>query len=72
VTFCLPRTLELTRLIWPEVDDWLAKMEAYRPESRVQRRDLAGPGFLRLLRILRTVVLQDSIGPRRPFPDHPI
>ncbi|KAN0070160.1 hypothetical protein V8E54_011741 [Elaphomyces granulatus] len=54
VTFCLPRTLELTRLIWPEVDDWLAKMEAYRPESRVQRRDLAGPGFLRLLRILRT------------------
>ncbi|KAN0074345.1 hypothetical protein V8E54_008282 [Elaphomyces granulatus] len=50
--------LELTRLIWPEVDDWLVKMEAYRPKSRrnrVQRRDLAGPGFLRLLRILKTV-----------------
>jgi centromere DNA-binding complex CBF3 subunit-like protein len=47
-------------------------MEAFRPHSRrnrVQQRDLAGSGFLRLLRVLRTVVLQDSA---RLFPDHPI
>jgi centromere DNA-binding complex CBF3 subunit-like protein len=50
-------------------------MEAFRPHSRrnrVQRLDLAGSGFLRLLRVLRTVVLQDSVGLRRLFPDHPI
>ncbi|KAN0087026.1 hypothetical protein V8E54_000714 [Elaphomyces granulatus] len=50
-------------------------MEAFRPNSqqnRVQRRDLAGSGFLRLLRVLRTVVLQDSVGLRRLFADHPI
>ena len=50
-------------------------MEAFRPHSRrnrVQRLDLTGSGVLRLLRVLRTVVLQDSVGLRRLFPDHPI
>ena len=79
-SFSLPRAEmepppELTRQIWPEVDEWLAKMEAFRPGSRhnqVQQMDLAGSGFLQLLRILRTVVLQDSIVLRPLFPDHPV
>lgn len=80
-SFFLPRASveppppELTQLIWPEVDEWLAKMEAYKPGSKrnqVQRRDLAGSGFLRLLRVLRTVILQDSVGLRQLFPEHPI
>ncbi|KAN0085565.1 Transcriptional activator of glycolytic enzymes domain containing protein, partial [Elaphomyces granulatus] len=79
-SFSLPRAEvepppELTRQIWPEVDEWLAKMEAFRPGSRynqVQQMDLAGSGFLQLLRILRTVVLQDSTVLRPLFPDHPV
>jgi hypothetical protein len=50
-------------------------MEAFRPGSKrnqVQRLDLAGSGFLRLLRVLRTVILQDSVGLRQLFPEHPI
>ena len=79
-SFFLPRASvepppELTRLIWPEVDEWLAKMDAFRPGSKcnqVQRLDLAGSGFLRLLRVLRTVILQDSVVLRELFPEHPI
>jgi centromere DNA-binding complex CBF3 subunit-like protein len=65
----------LTREIYPEVDEWLAEMEAFRPGSahnEVERHDLAGSGFLRLFRVLRTVFLQDSVILRPLFPDHPI
>jgi hypothetical protein len=50
-------------------------MEVFRPRSKhnqVQRLDLAGSGFLRLLRVLRTVILQDSVSLRQLFPEHPI
>lgn len=36
------------------------------------RDDLAGQGFLRLLKELRTIILQDSVLLRREFPDHPV
>jgi hypothetical protein len=50
-------------------------MEAFRPRSKhnqVQRLDLAGSAFLRLLRVLRTVILQDSVSLRQLFPEHPV
>ena len=51
------------RQVWSEVGEWLDKMEAFQPGSRrnqVERMDLAGSGFQRLLRVLRTVVLHRS------------
>src|SRR2546421_10843331 len=50
-------------------------MEAYRPDkadNEVVRLDLAGSGFLRLLRALRVVLLQDSVVLRKEFPRHPL
>ena len=61
--------------IWPETDVWLERMEAYRPnkaDNEVVRLDLAGSGFLRLLRALRVVLLQDSVVLRKEFPRHPL
>jgi Centromere DNA-binding protein complex CBF3 subunit, domain 2/Transcriptional activator of glycolytic enzymes len=79
-SFYLPRAEvepppALTREIYPEVDEWLAKMEAFQAGSvhnEVERHDLAGSGFLRLLRVLRAVFLQDSVVLRPLFPDHPV
>jgi centromere DNA-binding complex CBF3 subunit-like protein len=67
------------RQVWSEVGEWLDKMEAFQPGSRrnqVERMDLVGmdlvgSGFQRLLRVLRTVVLQDSAILRPLFPDAP-
>ena len=78
--YFLPRAREtppeaLCSKIWPEADAWLQRMEAYRPnraENEVVRLDLAGSGFLRLLRVLRVVLLQDSVVLRRAFPRHPL
>jgi centromere DNA-binding complex CBF3 subunit-like protein len=58
--------------VWPEADEWLAKMEAFRPGSSRNRMDLAGPGFLRLVRVLRTVNCRISpLNILLPlFPDH--
>ena len=50
-------------------------MEAYHPDrtgNEVVRLDLAGSGFLRLLRTLRVVPLQDSVILRQRFPLHPL
>ena len=61
--------------IWPETDVWLQRMEAYHPDrtdNEVVRLDLAGSGFLRLLRTLRVVLLQDSVILRQRFPLHPL
>jgi hypothetical protein len=61
--------------IWPEVDVWLERMEAYHPDrtdNEVVRLDLAGSGFLRLLRTLRVILLQDSVVLRQQFPRHPL
>ena len=78
--YFLPRAQEipdeaLCRRIWPETDIWLERMEAYHPDrtdNEVVRLDLAGSGFLRLLRALRVILLQDSVVLRRQFPLHPL
>lgn len=40
--------------------------------AQEDRKDLAGQGFLRLLKELRTILLQDSIILRQKFPYHPL
>ena len=49
-------------------------MEAYDPErddNEVVRLDLTGSGLLQLLRVLRVILLQDSVILRKEFPHHP-
>jgi hypothetical protein len=78
--YFLPRAQEmpdeaLCTRIWPETDVWLERMEAYHPDradNEVVRLDLAGSGFLRLLRVLRVILLQDSVLLRQQFPLHPL
>ena len=78
--YFLPRAQEtpeeaLCSRIWPGVDVWMARMEAYDPgrhDNEVVRHDLAGTGFLRLLRVLRVILLQDSVVLRKQFPLHPL
>jgi len=41
-------------------------------EAPADRDDLAAQGFLRLLRQLRVILLQDSVIMRREFPAHPL
>jgi len=43
-----------------------------RTDNEVVRLDLAGSGFLRLLRALRVILLQDSVVLRPQFPHHPL
>jgi Centromere DNA-binding protein complex CBF3 subunit, domain 2 len=76
--YFLPRAREvpgegLCSKIWPEVDVWLERMEAFHPDradNEVFWADLAGWGFLRLLRELRVILLQDSVMLRQEFPMH--
>jgi hypothetical protein len=78
--YFLPRAREMPEealysKIWPETDIWLERMEAYHPDrtgNEVVRLDLAGSGFLRLLRTLRVILLQDSVIVRQQFPHHPL
>jgi len=78
--YFLPRAQEtpeeaLCSRIWPEADSWLRRMEAYHPgrdDNEVVRLDLAGTGFLRLIRTLRVILLQDSVILRKRFPLHPL
>jgi hypothetical protein len=78
--YFLPRAQEvpgdaLCSKIWPETDVWLKLMETYHPDradNEVVRLDLAGSGFLRLLRALRLILLQDSVILRKEFPLHPL
>jgi hypothetical protein len=78
--YFLPRAQEvpeesLSSKVWPEADVWLQRMESYHPDkadNEVVRLDLAGSGFLRLIRELRVILLQDSVVLRKRFPDHPL
>jgi hypothetical protein len=68
----LPRAKEtpserLASQVWPQLDVWLQRFEEGANEP-----DLAGQGFLQLLKRLRIVVLQDSVLLRRRFPNHSI
>ena len=42
------------------------------PSAKEDRLDLAAQGFLRLMLVLRTIFLQDSVLLRREFPAHPM
>jgi hypothetical protein len=70
--YYLPRAKEepceaLAARVWPRVDAWLAQFE-----EGVNEPDLAGQGFLKLLKRLRIVVLQDSVLLRQRYPSHSI
>lgn len=70
--YYLPRAKEepsegLTSQVWPQLDAWLQRFEEGTNEP-----DLAGQGFLKLMKRLRIVVLQDSALLRRRFPSHSI
>ena len=46
--------------IWPKINVWLKRMEAYhlgRADNKVIQLNLIGLGFLRLLRALRIILL---------------
>ena len=50
-------------------------METYyleRADNEVVRLNLTGLGFLRLLRALRVILLQDLVILRKQFPLHPL
>ena len=78
--YFLPRAREapeeaLCSKIWPDADVWLRCMEAYHPDradNKVVRLDLAGSGFLRLLRALRVIMLQDSVVLQKEFLLYPL
>ena len=59
---CAQKVLEkaLCLKIWPKTNVWLKRIEAYYPgraKNEVARLNLAGSGFLRLLRALRVILL---------------
>jgi hypothetical protein len=74
----------LEQAVWPFVDEWLAWFDASanggadddghvkneKSEDEADRLDLAAQGFLRLLKQLRIILLQDSVIMRREFPTH--
>jgi hypothetical protein len=78
--FYLPRAKidppeALQRQIWSKIDGWLqkyAEFDPYAVNNAVKRPNLAEAGFLRLLKYLRRVILQDSIIFRDMFSDYPI
>ena len=77
----LPPT-SLVHAVWPWVDQWLTWFAPHTDPAPYdlpaldggdsERDDLAGQGFLRLLKELRTILLQDSVLLRKEFPQHPI
>ena len=75
----------LVRAVWPWVDQWLAWVSSRSnaddvpyaslpplDDSQSDQSDLAAQGFLRLLKTLRTILLQDSVLMRKEFPQHPM
>jgi Centromere DNA-binding protein complex CBF3 subunit, domain 2 len=51
--------------VWPQIDGWLRQFD-----EGINEPDLAGQGFLKLLKRPRTIYLQDSVLLRRRFPKH--
>jgi hypothetical protein len=62
----------LIRDLWPWVDEWAEWYERGLGDPTDDRRDIAGQGFLRLLKLLRPILLQDSVLQMAKFPSHPI
>lgn len=65
-----PESLE--REVWPWVDKWIDWYDRALGDEDDDRRDIAGQGFLRLLKQLRTILLQDSVLMMAEFPSHPM
>ncbi|KAG2211043.1 hypothetical protein INT45_001099 [Circinella minor] len=71
--YWLPRALvqpeeSLQRKIFPEVDDWLSKVES----ENDAKRSISAQGFLRLMKTMRVVILQDAAVLREQYPTHPM
>jgi Centromere DNA-binding protein complex CBF3 subunit, domain 2 len=62
-----PPSEELARQVWPQIDGWLRQFDEGTNEP-----DLAGQGFLKLLKHLRGILLQHSVLLRRRFLCHAI
>ncbi|KAH8430197.1 uncharacterized protein LDX57_013066 [Aspergillus melleus] len=62
----------LVHELWPWVDEWAEWYERGLGDQADDRRDIAGQGFLRLLKLLRPILLQDSVLQMAKFPSHPI
>ena len=76
-SYYLPRAAvqppeSLVHDIWPWVDDWMEWYELGLGGETDDHCDIAGEGFLRLLNLLRTILLQDSVLLQAEFPSHPI
>jgi len=62
---CIIPSEALSKQIFPEIDDLLAQNEG-------RDGNIAAVGFLRLLKELRIIFLQDSIPLKKLYPNHPI
>jgi Centromere DNA-binding protein complex CBF3 subunit, domain 2 len=51
--------------VWSQIDGWLRQFD-----ESINEPDLAGQGFLKLLKRPRSIYLQDSVLLRRRFPKH--
>ncbi|KAL3702058.1 hypothetical protein R1sor_020080 [Riccia sorocarpa] len=58
---------QLTSKLFPQVEYWLSKLEVGDCEQSI-----AAGGFLHLLKLLRIVILQDSVFLRIRHPTHPV
>ncbi|KAG2216357.1 hypothetical protein INT45_001609 [Circinella minor] len=58
----------LQRKIFPEVDNWLSKVESENDAER----SISAQGFLRLMKTMRVVILQDAAVLREQHPTHPM
>jgi hypothetical protein len=63
--------IELAKLIFPELEHCESQLNMSRTQSNSDT-DLAAFGFLRLLKFLRTVLLQDSVDLIRLYPNNVI
>jgi len=61
--------------IWPKTNIWLKYIETYyldRADNKVIQLNLTSLGFLRLLRTLRVILLQDLVILYKQFPLYPL
>lgn len=57
---------EITSQVFPEISSMQQHLE------EIQQQEIAGHGFLRLMKWLRTVLVQDSVLLKRLYPTHPL
>lgn len=59
---------DLKAKVFPWVDEWILRRESVE----LSKRDLASLGFLKLMKYLRKVFLEDSVALQQIYPHHPI